>query len=47
MALSIEKAFINPNYSTKMLFELKKSLIVLYITFTYILENAISNEHGL
>jgi hypothetical protein len=47
-ALSVERLFLNPNCSlARMLFEFKKSLTLLYITFSNILENAVSNEFAL
>jgi hypothetical protein len=48
IASSVERFFLNPNCShARMLFKFKKLLTVLYITFSNILENAVSNEIGL
>jgi hypothetical protein len=47
-ALSVERLFLNPNYPlARMLYKFKKSLTLLYITFSNILENAVNDEIGL
>jgi hypothetical protein len=47
MAFSVEGIFLNPNCSfAMMLLKFKKSLTLLYIIFSSILENAVSDEIG-